>query len=291
MRETHLYPEDERYRPAAGAVRLCVVMTSTTSGGAMNRNSRATLLVLILGGLAAGVGLGPETQARTQTAGVYVVGALHALHQTEESFDFDTLQRVVTAIKPEVMVLEVRPDELAERKDTPGRPEYPKVIWPLLSGSPAKAVAMEPGGQLFAQMTGDASIAMKAFTARDPEGSKQWSGYQRALETALRAHWQHPADAHDATTGSLSRAYYITQYATVGDAMRTVQEQWDRFMVDRALEAVRAAPDQRVLILCSYRNRHRFTDALGAEAASRLVEMESWLKANINSTGVLHDGS
>ncbi len=253
----------------------------------MKRNNRATLRVLILGGLAAGLGSGRGPDGRvfaldTQTAGVYVVGALHALHQTEESFDFDTLHRVVTAIKPEVMVLEVRPDELAERKDTPGRPEYPKVIWPLLASSPVKAVAMEPGGQLFAQMTGDASNAMKAFTARDPEGSKQWSGYQRALETVLRAHWQHPADAHDITTGSLSRAYYTTQYATVGEAMRTVQEQWDRFMVDRALEAVRAAPDQRVLILCSYRNRHRFTDALGAEAASRLVEMESWLKANIN---------
>jgi hypothetical protein len=248
----------------------------------MNLNRCAALRVLIAGGLAAAVGFGPETQARTQTAGVYVVGALHALHQTEDSFDFDTLHRVVAAIKPDVMALEVRPDELAERKDTPGRPEYPKVIWPLLARSPVKAVAMEPGGQLFAQMTGDASNAMKGFTARDPEGAKRWSGYQRALETVLRDHWQHPADTHDATTDSLSRGYYITQYATIGDAMRMVQEQWDQFMVDRALEAVRAAPNQRVLILCSYRNRHRFTDALGAEAASRLVEMESWLKANAN---------
>ena len=248
----------------------------------MNRTRRTTLLALILGSLAAGIAPGPGPAVRAQTAGVYVVGALHALHQSEDSFDFNALQRVVTAIKPEVMVLEVRPDELAERKETQGRPEYPKVIWPLLAGAPIKAVAMEPGDQLFAQMTGDASKAMNAFTTRDAEGAKRWSAYQRAFETVLRAHWQHPADAHDATTTSLSRAYYVTQYATIGEAMKTVQEQWDQFMVDRALEAVRAAPDQRVLILCSYRNRHRFVDALGATASSRLVDMEAWLKANGN---------
>lgn len=233
----------------------------------------AGLAVLLVTGTAAGT--------HAQEAGVFVVGALHALHQTEDSFDFDTLGRIVTAIKPDVMVLEVRPDELAERKDTQGRPEYPKVIWPMLSGSSIKGVAMEPGDKVFAQMTGEAGRAMKDFTTGRPEAAKQWSAYQRAFETALRAHWQHPADTHDATTASLSRAYYVTQYATIGDAIRTVQEQWDQFMVDRALEAVRGAPHQRVLILCSYRNRHRFVDALNVATPSRVVEMEPWLRANV----------
>lgn len=261
-----------------GPISVCVW---TTMGGVMDKRRRGTWLLFLLGTLGAGV-VSNSSGVRARAAGVYVLGALHALHQTEDSFDFEALRRIVVAIKPDVVVLEVRPDELADRKETQGRPEYPKVIWPLLAGSPITAVAMEPGDQVFAQMTGDASSAMKAFTTRDPEGAKQWSGYQRAFETVLRAHWQHPADTHDATTASLSRAYYVAQYATIGEAIKTVQEQWDRFMVDRALEAVRAAPDQRVLILCSYRNRHRFVDALQSAAPSRLVEMESWLKANGN---------
>jgi hypothetical protein len=180
-----------------------------------------------------------------------------------------------------VLVLEVRPDELAERKDTSGRPEYPKVIWPCVAGLGATTVAMEPATSLFAEMTGKASNEMKAFAARDPDGAKRWSVYQTSLETVLQAHWRHPADAHDAVTAGLSRSYYVTQRELVGESFDAVQQRWDRFMVDRALAAIRTAPDKRVLVLCSYRNRHYFEDAVRGQAADRLVDMQAWLRANL----------
>lgn len=214
--------------------------------------------------------------------GVYVVGALHRLHESEDAFTFDHLRRIVVAIRPDVLVLEVRPDELAERKDTPGRPEYPKVIWPLLEGSQSTTVAMEPGSPQFEEMTGKASAEMKAFAARDADGAKRWSAYQKSFETVLQGHWRHPADAHDSVTADLSRSYYVMQRALVGDTLDAVQGRWDRFMVDRAVAAIRKAPGRRVLVLCSYRNRHHFEDAIRAEAANRLVSMDAWLRANLD---------
>jgi hypothetical protein len=50
---------------------------------------------------------------------------------------------------------------------------------------------------------------------------------------------------------------------------------------DQALAAVRNAPDKRVLVLCSYRNRHNFEDAVRAQAADRLVDMQAWLRSNL----------
>lgn len=88
--------------------------------------------------------------------GIYIVGALHGLHENVESFGYPQLKALIEAIDPDVMLLEVRPDELAERKDTPGRPEYPAVIWPMLDESGAIPVAMEPGDPLFTQMVTDA---------------------------------------------------------------------------------------------------------------------------------------
>ena len=213
--------------------------------------------------------------------GVFIVGALHRLHEQEESFTFDDLRRIVAAIRPGVMVLEVRPDELAERKDTPGRPEYPAVIWPLLSESGATAVAMEPGPPQFAELTGQASNEMKSFASRDPDGAKRWSSYQKSLEVVLFAHWRHPADAHDTVTADLSRSYYVMQRVRVGDAFDAVQSRWDKLMVDNALAAIRKAPGKRVLVLCSYRNRYHFEDAIRPQAADRLIEMETWLRDNL----------
>ncbi len=224
----------------------------------------------------------PEERQRTDGTGVYILGALHGLHETEEAFGYDDLRRIIVAIRPEIMLLEVRPDELAERKDTPGRPEYPRVVWPVLGGFDGTAIALEPGAWLFAQLTGEASHASKAFSERDPERARRWSSYQKALDTVLRAHWRHPADAHDSTTAELSRSYYVVQHALVGDALKTVQDRWDEFMTDRAREAVRSSPGKRILLLCSYRNRHRFEDALRTEAPERLVDIEAWLRGNFN---------
>jgi hypothetical protein len=224
-----------------------------------------------------------DGQTDPKKDGVFIVGALHRLHETEEAFTYDALRRVIGAIDPEVLVLEVRQDELSERKDTPGRPEYPKVIWPFLTGSRAASTAMEPGPPLFAEMSGKASSEMKALGERNPDGARRWSDYQKSLELVLQAHWRHPADTQDAATANLSRSYYLTQQAMVGRAFDAVQTQWDAFMVERALTMIRKAPGKRVLVLCSYRNRHLFVDAVRSDAPGRLVDMEVWLRANLQS--------
>ncbi len=85
---------------------------------------------------------------------VLVIGALHDLHEREPAFGYDQLRAAIRAFIPDILVLEVRPDELDERKPTPGRPEYPAVIWPLLAETGVEAVAMEPGGEAFKAIAG-----------------------------------------------------------------------------------------------------------------------------------------
>ncbi|MGH7712366.1 MAG: hypothetical protein ACREOG_13840, partial [Gemmatimonadaceae bacterium] len=113
--------------------------------------------------------------AQTRSDGIFIVGALHSLHGTEPGFDFAALRRVIDAIKPDVMVLEVRPDELQERKDTPGRPEYPQVVWPMLKERTIQAIAMEPGEPLFSELVGAASSASNQFRQRDSSAAAFWS--------------------------------------------------------------------------------------------------------------------
>lgn len=210
-------------------------------------------------------------------AEVYVVGALHRLHATEAAFAYADLRRIIEAIEPEVMLLEVRPDELAERKETPGRPEYPAVVWPLLATMKTTALPMEPGGATFQAMVDKATAMFAAFAKERPAQSAYTDNLRRSLETALQAHWRHPADAHDRVTADLVRAQALALEALGGREFTVGQAEWDGFMVEQARTAIRANPGKRVLILGSYRNRAAFIEGLKGEGS--IVEMDAWLRS------------
>jgi len=209
--------------------------------------------------------------------GVYVVGAIQRLHASEPSFPFAELRRIIETVRPEVLVLEVRPDELAERKETPGRPEYPQVVWPYLQANPTAALPMEPGGEAFSAMTGAAGARFEAFGREKPARAAYMSSLRRSLSAALQAHWAHPADTHDQVTADLVRAQGLAQAELGGAEFETSQAEWDGYMVARAREAIAAHPGKRILVLASYRNLQAFRDGLKGEP--RLVEMEPWLRS------------
>lgn len=221
-------------------------------------------------------GFAAPAHSQTRPDGVYVVAAVQRLHATEPAYSYDHLRRILDAVRPDVVVLEVRPDEAVERKDTPGRPEYPNVVWPWLADHPLPVISMEPGGKTFATMTGAAGARFEAFGKEKPQAAAYMASLRRSLSAALQAHWNHPADAHDRVTADLVRAEALAQAELGGKAFEVSQAEWDGFMVARTREAIAAHPGKRILVLASYRNLAAFREALKGEA--RLVDMEPWLR-------------
>lgn len=211
--------------------------------------------------------------------GVFVVAAIQRLHATEPHYGYPHLRRILDAVKPDVVVLEVRPDEAEARQDTPGRPEYPNVVWPWLADHPLPVISMEPGGRAFAQMAGAASERFERFAREKPADSAYMTSLSRSVSAALQAHWKHPADAHDRVTADLVRAEALAQAQLGGPAFETGQAEWDGYMVARTREAIAAHPGKRILVLASYRNLDAIREGLKGEP--RLVDMEPWLRAAI----------
>jgi hypothetical protein len=251
------------------------------------RNTLSLLSIVV--GLGNAIAVYAAEPAGRHPPDVYVVGSLHDLHETEEAFGYATLQRIIETIRPDVLAMEVRPDEAAERKDTPGRPEYPKVVWPLLRQAPVESVPLELGDPQFSRSVETFARQFAAFEQAEPSAAGWWSSYQSSLTTALHAHWRKPADTHDRVTEDLARSYYLTQYAVLGGELKRLQEEWDEQMVQRACAAVRAHPGRKVLVLVSYRNRHRFLDAIRQFAPDRLVDMERWLQQEIRESSAKVD--
>jgi hypothetical protein len=208
---------------------------------------------------------------------VLVLGALHDLHAREESFGYDRLVQILKAFRPDVVVLEVRPDELVSRAATPGRPEYPQVIWKWLDAAGVEAVAMEPGGKRFETIAGEAGAAFAAFGRRDAPGAAALTAFDDALETALVAYWRRTSETQDETTARIVDGHVALRAVLVGPAFVKAQTAWDDHMTQVMITTVRSRPSRRVLVVGSYRNRFTLEDAVRREAPARMVSAAAWL--------------
>lgn len=208
---------------------------------------------------------------------VVVVGALHGLHEREPAFGYDRLRSAIVDFRPDVLVLEVRPDELAEKKPTPGRPEYPAVIWPLLAQMRVDTVAMEPGGDLYKEITGQAGTAFAALKQRNPTGAAALARLDEATDEALVAYWRTPGQVQDEKTAAVAHGLRSAQFALAGPDFAAAQARWDGYMASQVRQAVRDHPGKRVMVVGSYSNRAMLDRAAREQAAHRIVDADAWL--------------
>jgi hypothetical protein len=216
--------------------------------------------------------------AKTADDSVLVVGALHDLHDREPAFGYDRLRAAILAFAPDILVLEVRPDELAERKPTPGRPEYPTVIWPLIVQMRVEAVAIEPGGETFKKITGQAGAAFDKLKKQNPEGAAALSRFDTATEEVLLNYWRNAAQVQDETTVSLASGLLAAQFALAGQDFVAAQSRWDGHMSDKVLQTVRANPGKRIMVIGSYKNREMLNRAVREVAPTRVIVASEWFE-------------
>jgi hypothetical protein len=234
---------------------------------------QAGLLAIILA-----LGSGPVTA--TQQTDVFVLGSIGSLHDKVEGFGFGMLDRVIRGIRPDVMVLEVTPDELANRRDTKGRPEYPNVVWPMLRqpGAP-RAYAMEAGQPLYRELIGEGDRIWREFARRRPDVNSALTAYTAAVTDVLLQHWKTAADTQDELTDLHARARYRL-VASLFPAGQAFQARWDRVMVEAVRQAIAENPGKRVVVLGTHRNRFMFVDALRNVSRTTVVDTNRWMLAN-----------
>lgn len=208
---------------------------------------------------------------------VVVIGALHGLHDREPAFGYDRLRSAIVDFRPDVLVLEVRPDELAEKKPTPGRPEYPAVIWPLLAEMRVNAVAMEPGGDLYAEITRQAGAAFAALKQRNPIGAAALIRLDEATDEALLAYWQQPGQVQDEKTAAVAYGLQSAQFALAGPDFAAAQARWDGYMASQVRKAVRDHPGKRIMVVGSYGNRAMLERVAREQSSQRIVDAEAWV--------------
>lgn len=207
---------------------------------------------------------------------VYVLGTLYKRHEQSKTYDLDALQKVITSINPQVLVLDVSPKELKEQKVYPGKVEYTKIIFPYIRSNKLTVYAGEPDEPMFSTIVNEATKAHETFNKDQPVLSGSLEAYNKALYQLLIRSWKNVADANGKTTDLLLSAKMTLEGELIGEGQAGSWKTWNRHTTDIVLKALKENNGQRILVITGIENAAFIRQNLKEEKV-KLVDMEVWL--------------
>jgi hypothetical protein len=220
---------------------------------------------------------------RAAPAQVYVVGTLYKRHQDVPGYGLGQLRQVLTAIDPDVFVLDVTPTELRERKVWPGKIEYPGAIFPLLKPDRHRLYAGEPDEPLFTEIVSAVAGAHKEFAAAHPESAAALEQLTAATYTGLLHHWRSPAEVNDEVTQELLAGKKALERRLVGPVFARDGERWHEHVAGVIHRAVAENAGRRIVVLVGIENRDAVNRRLRGSPGITLVDMERWLREHVRA--------
>ena len=237
----------------------------------------AALHSAALAGIAAGLALPPRAVAQGSSE-VYVLATLYGRHATTPAYGHAELRRIITAISPAVVVLDVSPGELRDQRVHPSKAEYPEVIFPLVRERGWRAYPGEPDEPEFGEIVGRLGRALREFRAGSPEAAQADKDYEEAVWAALARSWGSPADVNGAVTDQVLQARRSYQDRMAGPDVADAWRRWNDHAAAMVVRAAAENPGARILVLIGVENCGTLRRTLAARRDIRLVDVESYLR-------------
>lgn len=225
-----------------------------------------------------------DTYANTHAADrtqLFIVGTLYKRHERVAAYDLAALRRTIQAIKPDVLVLDITPDELRTRSVHASKIEYPGVIFPLLDERRCVAFAAEPSEPMFSEIVQATIAAGREFEQQQPAEAAAMKQFTESLYAGLAAFWKSPADVNSAATDRLFAGKRALQARLMGAVDTNGWNRWNQHTADVAMLAARRHRGQRVLVLVGIENRYWLNERLRGESGVDLVDVEAWLRQHM----------
>jgi hypothetical protein len=186
--------------------------------------------------------------AQVMPAKVIVLVTLHRMHETVPGYSFDRLGRIIEHLKPDVLCVELQPEDLTARPDESTKREYPKVIYPLIDRHHYRVYALEPAEPTYSAIIKPYVAGAQAFQQEQPSMASAFGQYSKGLYAGLTAYWTSPARINDATTDAQLRAKHALQQAMMGAAERTGWQRWNGEFLATITRAARENPGKRIVV-------------------------------------------
>jgi hypothetical protein len=224
------------------------------------------------------VGHSPLWAQAQAPAEIYILATLYQRHATTPAYSHDSLRQIVQRIKPDVVVLDVSPNELQAQTVHPSKAEYPEVIFPLVRSEQIRAYPGEPPEPVFSEIVSQLGAELKRFQAESPASAAADRAYTTASYAALAELWRSPADVNGRVTDALLHARRGYQDRLAGAKVAEAWQRWNDHAAGMVRTAATEHPGKRVLVLIGVENCGLLRATLKEDSRIRLVDMEAWLR-------------
>ncbi|WP_426689643.1 hypothetical protein [Rhodanobacter ginsengiterrae] len=205
-------------------------------------------------------------------ARVAVLVTLHQLHTTTPGYSFDALGRAIEQLQPDVLCVELQPDDLKRRPTEPTKQEYPAVIYPLIDRHHYRVYALEPAEPVYGEILKPYIQAGQDFSVGKPEQAEAFSRYSDGVYAGLQSYWTSPARVNDEVTDAVLRAKHELQQAMVGEGERVGWERWNHHFLDVILTAAKENPGKRIVVTVGAEHGYWLRGQLARAAGVRLLD-------------------
>lgn len=212
---------------------------------------------------------------------VFVLATLYHRHAATPAYSHDSLRQIVRRIDPQVLVLDVSPEELRSETVAPSKAEYPEVIFPWLRANPLPVYPGEPDEPAFTQIVSQLGADLQRFRAEDPERAQVDKAFNDAAYAALAQLWTSPAAVNSAVTDQVLHARRVYQDQVTGAGVANAWRRWNAHALQVVHRALAEHPGKRLLVLLGVENCGPLRNALRADPRVRLVDMEEWLRGSL----------
>ena len=160
-------------------------------------------------------------------AEVVVLSTLHQYHDEIDGYSFEALGKIIEALEPDVLAVELTPNDLASRREQNTKQEYQLSVFPLLDRHDYKTVPLEPAPPLFDELVGMFREAHGALAENAPDKVDVWGLYVESLYDSLFEYWDSAQAVNSPTTDALFEAKHRFQAALFGPLEAEVWERWN----------------------------------------------------------------
>lgn len=240
-------------------------------------NSASVLRVFLALLLMPGLGL-CGTDAGGKKSEVVVLCTLHQFHNTAAFYSFEQLSRLIEDLRPDVLAVELTPADLSSRREQKVKQEYQRSIFPLIEKRRIAAIPLEPAEPLFSQLVGSLRTAERELGEKAPGKDEAFGTYVDSLYDFLFKKWDSPLAVNSRQTDALFEVKHNFQNSLYGKLEEQGWEGWNRHFVERTLDAARARPGARIVVVVGVEHGYWLRERLGQRDDIKLLSVEDGLR-------------
>lgn len=213
----------------------------------------------------------------SDTTEVVIISVLHQIHEEVDYFSFSELQKIIEKLQPTILVLELTPTDLEEKKEQKVKLEYQKAIFPLIEKHGYPTVAMEPTEPLFSELVNKHRASIQEAMAEDSLKVAAFSDYASNLIETLKHSWDSAASVNAAQTDQLFEAKHLLQNQVFGLKGEDVWHQWNRHFLETIKKAAEDQQGGRVVVIVGAEHSYWLRQKLKTDKSIKLLNTEKLL--------------